>query len=551
MLDNDSQYLTYASHLALYSEGNRRASKIVKAIATSNEVPTVSTITESRSFTPDEALALFIDCKLSKASYIHLRQRTSLVGHKLYPPYYRLQQAKQLCCVPNEAITVTESRVEVPLQAVLDLTVQRLCNVQYSILLKAASQGMTSFILNSKWGCDGSSGHSQYKQKFHDNLCNDDFLFIFSFVPIKMSITGNEKTYVWANPTPGSTTYCRPIKFMIEKESTDLIVNESKDILEQISSLTPSKFDIDGHEITITHNLLFTMIDGKICNAVTGTKSTQTCYICGSTSKKRQEDIPSSAINIENYCFGLSTLHAWIRTFECLLQIAYKLQIKKWQIRDQNEKKLKEIRKAEIQKRYKDELGLNVDKPKQGFGNSNDGNTARRFFKHTALTSEITGLDENLINRFRVILQVLSSGHHINIAAFETYASETKMLYMNLYPWFPMTVTVHKILEHSSEIIKHHIVPIGQLTEEAQEARNKDCRRFREHNTQKKSREATNKDLLMMLLVSSDPVISSFRKAPKSRNHVYDSDVKSLLESFSENNEEDQNEDEESGSEST
>lgn len=32
------------------------------------------------------------------------------------------------------------------------------------------------------------------------------------------------------------------------------------------------------------------------------------------------------------YNFGLSTLHAWIRFFECLLHIAYRLEFKQWQV---------------------------------------------------------------------------------------------------------------------------------------------------------------------------------------------------------------------------
>lgn len=48
-----------------------------------------------------------------------------------------------------------------------------------------------------------------------------------------------------------------------------------------------------------------------------------------------------------------------------------------------------------------------------------------------------------------------------------------------------------KILDHGREIIKQSIVPIGQLSEEAQEARNKDYRRFRKNHTRKCSRPAT------------------------------------------------------------
>jgi hypothetical protein len=60
---------------------------------------------------------------------------------------------------------------------------------------------------------------------------------------------------------------------------------------------------------------------------------------------------------------------------------------------------------------------------------------------------------------------------------------------------------------HGKEAIGFCILPIGQLSEEAQEARNKDFKRFRERNTRKSSRIDTRKDLLHMLLISLDPVI--------------------------------------------
>lgn len=134
-----------------------------------------------------------------------------------------------------------------------------------------------------------------------------------------------------------------------------------------------------------------------------------------------------------------------------------------------------------------------------------------------------------MIHRFNVILQTLSSGYDINVEEFEKYASVTKDMYMNLYGWYTLPVTVHKILIHGADIIKFHVVPIGQLTEEAMEARHKDCRRFREHNTQKNSRSKTNRDLMNMLLVSSDPLINSFRDKPQSRKAVLNPDVISLL----------------------
>lgn len=174
-------------------------------------------------------------------------------------------------------------------------------------------------------------------------------------------------------------------------------------------------------------------------------------------------------------------------------------------------------------------MGPIVDKPQPGSGTSNDGNTARRFFRNSKQSSDITGINEELIRRFCVILETIASGYDINLEAFRLYTAETKTLYMELYPWYFMPVTVHKILVHSTEIIKSCILPIGQLSEEAQEARNKDLRKFREGHTRKKSRISTNQDLLSMLLVSSDPLISSLRKLPVKKSGSLSPQVINLL----------------------
>jgi hypothetical protein len=134
--------------------------------------------------------------------------------------------------------------------------------------------------------------------------------------------------------------------------------------------------------ISITHKLQLTMIDGKVYNALTSTLSSQKCYICGATPTEMNKlDVSSrKEVNITLYEFGLSTLHAWIRFFECLLHISYRLEVKKWQIQKQDREKVQQ-RKHLIQEKFRKEMGLLVDVPKPGgSGTTNVGNTARRFF---------------------------------------------------------------------------------------------------------------------------------------------------------------------------
>lgn len=54
--------------------------------------------------------------------------------------------------------------------------------------------------------------------------------------------------------------------------------------------------------------------------------------------------------------------------------------------------------KIEIQKEFKNKLGLIVDLPKPGFGNTNDGNTSQ-FFLNRELAAKITGISIKLIYR--------------------------------------------------------------------------------------------------------------------------------------------------------
>jgi len=255
--------------------------------------------------------------------------------------------------------------------------------------------------------------------------------------------------------------------------------------------------------------------------------------LCGATSKQFNliDEMVKREVKTDNLSFGISVLHGWIRFFECLLHLSYKLPLKKWQARGDVEKKIVSENKLRIQKEFKDKLGLLVDKPKPGFGNSNDGNTARRFFQNSEISAEITKLDVEIIEKIHIIMIVVASGHEIKINEFREYTYKTANYFVEKYPWYNMSPTMHKFFIHGPEIIESALLPIGQLTEEAQEARNKDFKRYREYNSRKCSREKTNLDILNLFLLSSDPVISSKRKLLKKKTQSMPIEALALLKS--------------------
>ncbi|KAL4714954.1 hypothetical protein ACJJTC_003105 [Scirpophaga incertulas] len=107
-------------------------------------------------------------------------------------------------------------------------------------------------------------------------------------------------------------------------------------------------------------------------------------------------------------------------------------------------------------------MGILIDIVKQGSGTTNDGNTARRFFSNPAKTADITGLDVTFIQRFGTILSAIACEEPINVEAFADYARLTAEIYVELYGWYYMPASVHKLLLHGAEIIRHfNITPIG------------------------------------------------------------------------------------------
>lgn len=380
-----------------------------------------------------------------------------------------------------------------------------------------------------KWGCDGSSGQSQYKQPFSEAYISDESLFMISLVPLQ--IQREDNCILWKNPHPSSPKYCRPIKFEYAKETKENIIDEVNHIKEQITKLNPTKVYKGTITLSITHSLYLTMVDGKVCQALSKTASSSSCYICGAKpSEMNNLDIVRQKVeNKFSLEFGLSTLHAWIRFMECILHIAYRLDIKKWAARTDSDKLSVKDRKMKIQNAFKTKMGLIIDIPKQSYGSSNDGNTSRRFFQNYKLSSEITGINEELIRRFAIILQTLACGKSIDINKFNEYTLKTADLYIAEYNWYPMPISVHKVLLHSKSVLEHLLLPIGLLSEEAQEARNKDFKRFRLFHTRKLSRIINNTDILHHLLVSSDPYIGSKRRQWRTFHMEMDPEAEHLL----------------------
>lgn len=117
-----------------------------------------------------------MDLDLSDRKYNILRKTVNELYENCFPSLYALRKEKQKV-IPN--ITTTEISAEVDIKSIMQRTsaaILKLCKLD---------ENPTKVTLVCKWGMDGSSGHSRYKQKFSNEESNDEFMFFIAFVPLK------------------------------------------------------------------------------------------------------------------------------------------------------------------------------------------------------------------------------------------------------------------------------------------------------------------------------------------------------------------------------
>lgn len=349
--DNSLKELLLATEVKLRKSGGRDAANMLKELVISPKRATTikKVYQKNRSdapiskilYSPEEALALIVSTKLTKAQYMLIRQGALQKSVKMYPSYHQVLQAKQSCYPLG--VRVSDTSAEIDLQSMMDFTIKRLFMTLSDEQTRFLSENNVEALQYTvKWGCDGCGGLSRYKQLgSHGSVVDDSSVLASSFVPLQLSCVeeGNPSTILWRNPRTSSPRFCRPIRFRFIKETADELVSEISHIENQIRQLVPTQVEVCGKPIKVFSNFLLTMIDGKVCNALAYNACSQKCFICGATSKQMNNLTLNLPINEETTSWGLSPLHAYIRFMECVLHISYRLEVPKWNVRMTNEEK--------------------------------------------------------------------------------------------------------------------------------------------------------------------------------------------------------------------
>jgi len=383
-------------------------------------------------------------------------------------------QAKANLRPPKADIEVTESCAKVKLQASLNNTCRRLLTEMSEEVLETilVQHQSNEFVMQVSWGFDGSAGQSNYKMQMNVDSSTsagqplaDSSLFACTMIPLQIiqkGVTPEDELILWHNQVPQSVQFCRPISIEFAKETKELIRQCKADVDGQINLLVPYEFTLTKTPETFKVNFecYLTIIDGKALNVITNTDSSLSCPIFKATPKTfnvlsnigTEKFRPKSLDNLKH------GMHAYPRLFELVLHIAYRNDIKKWQARSQEEKMSVASKKKYLQQELYQHMCLVVDFPKSGgAGNSNDGNTARRAFKRYEEFGAITEL--GLFKRFRTIIVTFNHSLVLGADKFGDYCLETARLYVQKYPWYYMSATLHRILIHGKELVQSSTLP--------------------------------------------------------------------------------------------
>ena len=158
-----------------------------------------------------------------------------------------------------------------------------------------------------------------------------------------------------------------------------------------------------GVALRVCVHPVFSMIDGKVFNFLTGTTS-RLCPTCGCGPEhfNMEANLTSGLFRPteEGLLHGCQPLHAWLRFFCHIMNLACNKPVHDAKARGEAAREIRENKKRYIQRKLLED-GLRVDFPApNGRGSSTDGNTCRRAFAMYQRLAAVTGVHEELIRRY-------------------------------------------------------------------------------------------------------------------------------------------------------
>ena len=407
----------------------------------------------------------------------------------------------------------SEGVIRVKVGDMLETTLTRMLgNPETNIVNRLVSEGSNEISIQMKWGADGQSSQENYRNATVDD--SSIYSVCLGLLKIKSTKSGE---ILYADPHPNSPFSCRQVVLGFMKETRERIIQEYELIEEQLQNLQDFTLEVGGRQIMVNverSEFFSTMWDGKSTNVLSSHLSnkviaTSSCHVCFA----KQGDFSSNSsrpVDPIILALGCSVLHCRIRAMEYLFNMACRKKVGHKTTEKSPEFK---AQKEKLRKAFKEhpELKLDLFKVKKGAGNSNDGNSSKKFFDKAEITAKILGIEVEILTKFQFLLNELNCTDRRPDPIF--FQQEADQLHTILtsepYNQVMLTQTVHRILCHGSQFIEalpEDVFP-GQVSESSIEARNKYNRRYRLYNSFAGDFSKGLKGIFHRMMLTSDPVV--------------------------------------------
>ena len=457
------------------------------------------------------------------------------------------------------------------------------CSVTYPDLIKDTVDGLISaencqdsipndavLELTAKTGIDGSGCHKVRHQVVNSDLSFDENphldpsissnYILCCVAPLFLHMkTNSDKVLLWKNPLPNSISYTRPLSLVRAAESREVIENEFESLFSSINTNEHFAIKLDGKTVTVQVNNTVSMIDGKMVGILQGDTGNTKCHYCTCSTtemnnivliqqgfiinkdytscteawkliekgiewndKDRQGQCVKPLVPINFFAI----LHWKLRSFDYALNILYRLVAGVYVWGKAGHNNDFKAAKTHVQENLRQQLGILVDVPTPGGGNTNSGSIAQRFFSSDSrdticelITCDINRQNYNIFLQHVNVMLSICLGMKSGVDIHKTrqfgidIMSHIRTSFVNSegLPWIPVNPSLHAMCSHAWQLFDMAAgQPIAVFSEQAQEHWNKNVlsyksgggARARQHSVRLNIR-----DIMARMLHMTHPVV--------------------------------------------
>ncbi len=405
-----------------------------------------------------QALAMIIECNMTKATYQWLRNNAIKRHANIFPPYHLVLEYKESCAEPKE-IVCSQKVCEVSMQNSNDHFMERLL-LDPSILSRVLTFSPNcNLTMVTKFGGDGFSV-TRYKGFEFDEKSVFACTTVCVMLKAEDRATG-KSCVVWANPRANSPFACRPLVFKYMKENKANSSSIGQKLLSDARHLQPFNH---ASGVTINYKAFPSLLDGKAKVHWLGTSATSVCIGCNASPKlmKNRRHPKFLRCPAKNLTVGFSQCHLRQRLLYWLVKGCEYRDFCYWRIRSKMDRKNAKQRRKEYQQEFRIKLGIKVNETDATTkGNSNCGQTAKTCFENIDTFTEILRIyPRTLIFKFKILLEALACGQPVDPQKIRDYCESLLDQFHNdpSCNWNTLTPSVHFLLHHCHKVIGNYSI---------------------------------------------------------------------------------------------